>query len=210
MKRVVFVTSHYLNSDRKAGFHWLADAFWRAGWHVLFFTESVSWLSWLRRDIRFKYPLLQEAGRLIQVRDRLLSYVWLTPFHPVNLRNGLLNRMSAAVLSQYAKFPLGEAEAEIARADLFVFDSDHGLFLFDRFKKRNPHAHFVYRISDDIPMMRHHPMVLQNEERTWRRSSICSACRAITFMIGLRPATGDIAKTRLAQGSLRCAEHKPL
>jgi 2-beta-glucuronyltransferase len=165
MKRVVFVTSHYWDSRRKAGFHWLADAFWRAGWDVLFFTESISWLSWLRRDRRFSYPIFREANKLRAIRERMASYVWLTPFHPVNLRNGFLNRLSAPLLSFYGQFPAGEAEPKIAQADLFVFDSDHGLFLFDRFKKCNPRARFVYRVSDDIPMMGHHPMVLQNEER---------------------------------------------
>src|SRR5947207_15002227 len=100
MKRVVFVTSHYLESDRKAGFHWLAEAMWRAGWHVLFFTESVSWLSLLRRDPRCKYPLFRERHHLRRVRDRLASYVWLTPFHPINLRSSFLNRLSAGLLKR--------------------------------------------------------------------------------------------------------------
>ena len=174
MKRAVFVTNHYWDSHRKAGFHWLADAFWRAGWHVLFFSESISWVSWLRRDQRFTYPMFREAGWLRPVRDRMLSYVWLTPFHPVNFRNRLLNRLSAPLLSLYGKFPYTEAEAEIAKADLFVFDSDHGLFLFDRFKQQNPTARFVYRVSDDIPMLQHHPIVLQNEERVAPRFDLLS------------------------------------
>ena len=165
MKRVVFVTCHYLESDRKAGFHWLAEAMWRAGWHVTFFTESLSWISLLRRDERCKYPIWREAHRLRYVRERLASYVWLTPFHPINLRASLLNRLSAPVFRRYPRFSLGEAEVEIARADLFVFDSDHGLFLFDRFKQLNPKARFVYRVSDDIRMMRHHPVLPAQEDR---------------------------------------------
>jgi 2-beta-glucuronyltransferase len=172
MKRVVFITSHYLNSDRKAGFHWLADALWRRGWHVLFFTESLSWLSYLRRDARCRYAL--QPHRLCQVRERLASYVWLTPFHPINLRSGIVNRLSAPVLRLYPCFSFGEAEAEITRADLFVFDSDHGLFLVDRFKELNPHARFVYRVSDDIRMMRHHPIVPAQEDRVLDRFDLIS------------------------------------
>src|SRR6478752_2676852 len=114
MQRVVFVTSHYLNSDRKAGFHWLADALWRRGWHVLFFTESLSWLSYLRRDARCRHSLTPH--RLCPVRERMTSYVWLTPFHPINLRSRIVNRLSAPVLGLYPRFSLGEAEPEIARA----------------------------------------------------------------------------------------------
>jgi len=32
MKRVVLVSGHYFESRRRAGFHWLAEAYWRAGW----------------------------------------------------------------------------------------------------------------------------------------------------------------------------------
>ena len=176
MKRVVFVTSHYLNSDRKAGFHWLAESFWRAGWQVLFFTESISWLSLLRRrDPRCRQPILREANRLCPVRERMDSYVWLTPFHPINLRFAALNRLAEPVLKLYSRFSLGAAGPEIARADLVVFDSDHGLFLFDRFKELNPHARFVYRVSDDIRMMRHHPMVPAQEQRIVSRFDMISS-----------------------------------
>src|ERR1043166_6161772 len=148
---------------------------WRAGWHVLFFTESVSWLSLLRHDPRCKYPLFRERHRPPPVRERMSSYVWLTPFHPVNLRLRLLNRLSTALLQRYAGFSLGEAESEIARAALFFFDSDHGLFLVDRFKSLNPRARFVYRVSDDIHMMGHHPVLPAHEARIVERFDMISA-----------------------------------
>src|ERR1019366_6215502 len=110
MKRVVFVTSHYFDAKRKAGFHWLAEAFWRAGWHVVFFTESISWLSWLRRGDRCKDPVFRGARRLRYLRDRLASYVWMTPWHPINLRSDLLNQLSAPVLRLYGNFPIRDAE----------------------------------------------------------------------------------------------------
>ncbi len=61
MKRVVLITGHYWNSKRKAGFHWLADAFLRQGWEVVFFTAPpapLSLLSVIRRDYRLDYPVL--------------------------------------------------------------------------------------------------------------------------------------------------------
>lgn len=180
MKRVVFITSHYLRSDHKAGFHWLAEAFWRRGWHVTFFTESISWLSLLRRDERCKYPIVREAGRLLNVRDRLDSYVWLTPYHPVNLRFDIANRLAAPLLALYARFGLGEAEPAIAAADLFVFDSDHGLHLFGRIKEMNLRARYVYRVSDHIPMMRHHPLLPAQEERIVSQFDLVSV--PATFM----------------------------
>jgi len=180
MKRVVLVTSHYLECPLKAGFPYIAESFWRAGWHVLCLTESISWLTLARRrDPRCHYPIFRERNRLRYVRDRLASYVWLTPFHPINLRLPLLNRLSAPVLKLYPRFPLGEAEEEIAQADLFVFDSDHGLFLFDRFKELNPHARFVYRVSDDIRMLRHHPLLPAQEERIVPQFDLISAASSV-------------------------------
>ena len=166
MKRVVLVTCHYLNCPTKAGFPYIAESYWNAGWHVLMLTESISWLTLLRgKDPRCEFPIWRERNQLITMRDRLASYIWLTPFHPVNLRSRFANWLATPVLKQYANFSLGAAEAEIAKADLFVFDSDHGLFLFDRFKKLNPHARYAYRVSDDIRMMRHHPLLPAQEER---------------------------------------------
>ena len=180
MTRVVLVTSHYLNCPTKAGFPYIAESYWNAGWHVLCLTESISWLTLLRgRDPRCEFPIWRDANRLIYMRERLASYIWLTPFHPVNLRIGLLNRLCAPLLRLYPRFSLGEAEAEIARADLFVFDSDHGLFLFDRFKKLNPHARYVYRVSDDIRMMRHHPLLPAQEERVVPEFDLISAASSI-------------------------------
>ncbi len=165
MQRVVLVTNHYFGSDHKAGFHWLAESCWRAGHDVLFLTESLSWLSWLRRNERFGYRVLREANRVVRFRDRLTSYVWLTPFHPTNLRHVTLNRMSAVLWRHYGDLPMPGLSAANVQADHFIFDSDHGLFLFDRFRRANPRARFVYRVSDDIRMLGHHPIVAQQEDR---------------------------------------------
>src|SRR5262249_4030313 len=118
MKRVVLITAHYLESKRKSGFHWMADAFWRAGWDVLFFTESISWLSWLRSDPRFQYPIFRDANRLRLIRERLHSYVWFTPFHAGNLRWRLFNSLSRPLFRRYPDLPLKtEVTRKIARAD---------------------------------------------------------------------------------------------
>jgi 2-beta-glucuronyltransferase len=87
--------------------------------------------------------------------------------------------LTAPVLKLYSRFGLGAAEAEIAQADLFVFDSDHGLFLFDRFKQLNPGARFVYRVSDDIRMMRHNPLLPAQEELIAPRFDLVSAASSI-------------------------------
>ena len=159
-------------AQTKAGFHWLADAFWRNGWDVTFFTESLSWISWLRRDHRFAYSL--RANRLCQVRERLASFVWLTRWHPMNLRLAILNRLTKPWFAQYGKLPLHGMEPSIGGADLIVFDSTHGLLLFERFKQLNKTARFVYRVSDDLQLTKNHPILLDTEKRIVPRFDLVS------------------------------------
>ena len=163
MKRVVLLTGHYLRSDRKAGFHWLADAFVCRGHDVTFVTVAISWLSWLVRNYRMAYPVRREAGRCIRVRDRLSSYVWFTPYHPADLRCGLLNRLARPLFSQYGNLPLGRLHDILAAADLVVFESTPGLLLFDTVRRLASGARIVYRVSDDLRLLQVHPMVVEHE-----------------------------------------------
>jgi 2-beta-glucuronyltransferase len=164
MKRAILVTGHYWNSKRKAGFHWLADALERNGWEVVFFTAAISWLSVIRRDYRLAYPVLREANQLLQVREAMWSYVWFTPWHPANLRLEFLNRLSRPLFRLYSQLPLGEVESKIREADLIIFESTPGLLLFERFKHLNLNAKFIYRVSDDLRLLRNHSLVLETEQ----------------------------------------------
>ncbi|MBE9207136.1 glucuronosyltransferase [Nostoc sp. LEGE 06077] len=165
MKRVVLVTGHYWNSKRKAGFHWLAEAFWHQGWEVIFVTAALSWLSVIRRDYRLAYPVLQEANTLQPMRQNFWSYVWFTPWHPANLRSHLLNHLSRGLFNLYGQLPLGSVEPLFKETDLFIFESTPALLLFDRCKQLNPQAQFIYRVSDDLRLLRNHSVVLDTEER---------------------------------------------
>jgi len=162
---VVLVTGHYWYSKRRAGFHWLADAYHRLGWQVLFFTASVSWLSYLRRDHRTLYgSFWEQRNKLWQVGEDFYSYVWFTPFHPANLRSGLLNALSKPLFRTYGDLPLGPVEPFLRKANLFVFESTPGLLLLKRVKAINPKARYVYRVSDDLRLLKNHPLVLEAEE----------------------------------------------
>jgi 2-beta-glucuronyltransferase len=95
MHRVVLFSAHYMESKRRADPHFIANAYWRNGWDVVFFTVGISHISRLRRDHRFQYPIMAEANRLKSVKERLSSFVWFRPWHPINLRNSVLNRLSS-------------------------------------------------------------------------------------------------------------------
>ncbi len=181
MKRVLLVTGHYIESKRQAGFHWLADAYWRAGWEVVFFSAPISWLSWLRRDHRFNYPIRAEANRLRWVRQRLGSYVWFTRWHPCNLRSAIANNWTKAMFSRYGDMPLGQGESLVASADLIIFESTPAQLLFEQFKRINSHARYVYRVSDDLNLLRSHPIVLETERRNSSQYDLLSVPSQFIF-----------------------------
>jgi 2-beta-glucuronyltransferase len=164
-RRVVLVSGHYLGSKRRAGFHHLADAYWRAGWDVTFVTAPISFLSRLRRDYRFAYPVRAEANTFVTVRERLTSFVLMTPMHPVSLRSDLANRLAAPLFARYARSSLNRLESRLAEADLIVFEGSAALLLVDRIRKIAPKARLVYRASDDLRRLGLHPLILEAEAR---------------------------------------------
>ncbi len=164
MKRAVLLTGHYWASRRQAGFHWIARSLLDKGWEVLFFTAPFSWFSILRRDYRTQYPVYSERCRLIKKEERLWSFVWFTPWHPVNLRLRFLNKLSHNSFTGYGDFSLGEAKSFIENSSLFVFESNPVLFLVKRLKTMCPDTRMVYRVSDDLRLLGGHPSLIDMEK----------------------------------------------
>lgn len=164
-RRVVLFSGHYYGSHRRAGFHFLADAYHRMGWDVTFVTVALSWLSIVRKDLRMQYPVRSEAGQLREVAPGLNSFVLFTPYHPANLRLGALNQVSKPLFRRYGKRLPAPLEAAVAAADVLVFESTPGLLLVDRCRALNSCARYVYRVSDDLRLLESHPVVLEAEVR---------------------------------------------
>jgi 2-beta-glucuronyltransferase len=161
--RVILVSPAYLGSKRRTGFHHLAGAFWSLGWDVTFVTAPISFLSRLRRDYRFEYPVAAEANRLVPVRERMSSFVLMTRWQPGNLRTPLANRVSMQLFRRYAGVPLGSLEGRLQDADLVVFEGTAALLLVPRIRSLAPRARLIYRPSDDLRRLRVHPILLQAE-----------------------------------------------
>ncbi len=164
-KKITLITGHYLNSKRKAGFHWLADAYHKMGYEVLFITAPISWASKLKNDYRFEYPVIKEANRLLEKKPGLFSYVLFTFLHPFSLRNVWINRLFSPLVNLYKNINLGQAEQFIKASDVIIFECTAALLLFDQFKKLNPNAKFIYRVSDDLRLLGAHPRIIAEEIR---------------------------------------------
>ena len=165
-RRVILVSPAYLGSKRRIGFHHLARAYRNLGWDVVFVTAPISFLSRLRGDYRFEYPVREEANRLVHVDDRLASFVLMTRWHPGNLRLPSANRLSSELFRRYARVPLGALASLLPETELIVFEGTAALLLVPRFRELAPHARIVYRASDDLRRLPVHPLLLQAEEET--------------------------------------------
>jgi 2-beta-glucuronyltransferase len=162
--KVVLFSYHYFESKLRAGFHHLAQAYWELGWEVVFVTAPLSPLSRLVRDPRFAHPVRREANRCKPVRDRLTSYVLFTRVHPANLRVSLLNRLVGRLLVElYRRADLDVLEPELATADLVVFESTSAIALAPVVRRLAPHARLVYRVSDDLEILKLNPAVVEAE-----------------------------------------------
>ncbi len=166
MKRVVLLTLHYHGSMRRGGFHWLAEAYERLGWDVVFVTVYISRLTQLRgQDYRLQQTVLAEGNRAVPVRERFTSFVWLTGWHPMNLRLGWLNRATMGLFRLYGRLPLRGLRQLVESADMLIYESHAGLLLFDRFRKLNPSARTVYRVSDSLDVLDVHPVIRRAERQ---------------------------------------------
>jgi 2-beta-glucuronyltransferase len=161
--RVVLITGNYLRSDRKAGFHWLADAYARLGCEVTMMTVGMSWLSEIRRDHRTRYGLRHRRNQVLDRSGGIGSIVWFTPWHPGNLRLDILNRIATPLYRTYGARNLGESESILRSADVVVFDTGPGLMLVERVRSINPEALLLLRASDDLRAMKQHDVLLETD-----------------------------------------------
>ncbi len=173
-KKVTLITGHYIDSKRKAGFHWLAEAYLNLGYEVLFFTAPISYLSKINGDYKFQYPIKEEKGKLIKKRESLYSYIHFTPWHVANARGRILNKITAPLANFYENYRFTEAEKFIKTSEAIIFESTPGLLLFDKIKTINSKARFVYRVSDDLRLLGVHPVLITYESTILERFDLVS------------------------------------
>lgn len=159
--RIVFLSNHVLDSPRRAGFHWLADAFWKARWDVTFVTTGISFASRLRGDPRLasRYPW----GVPIELAPRLAMYIEPALVHPVQAAFPWLRRAAAVGMARYGRRLSDSLTAFVKSADLVVFESNASLMMFEAVRKSTD-ARLVYRVSDDVRVIRNSPLIRSAED----------------------------------------------
>ena len=163
---ITFISGHYYPSARRAGFHNLADAAYRMGYKVNFVTVGYSLLSYLRRDYRTRIRGIRaNLNRAVEIRPGFVSYVYATVWHPMTFLVPAVNRLTMSMMDGYGQGRLGALLPIVRETDIFVFESTPGLFLFRRFQRENPDAKMIYRVSDDVRILRStHPRLVELEQ----------------------------------------------
>jgi 2-beta-glucuronyltransferase len=164
--KVTLITYHHWKSKRRAGFHWLADAFYKLGYEVVFVTGAISLISKLKNDFRLEVPGKENFNKIIEEKEKFYTYTLYTNWHPVNMRYNFLNKLSYKLFSRYSKYFTDDKLIELVKdSDFYIFESFPGLFLFEPLKKINSKAKFIYRVSDDMRLLNPHPAVLDCESK---------------------------------------------
>ena len=166
MRKVIFVSYHHLLTQRKAGFHWLAESFAKKlSWDVLFVTAPISLISWLAGDHRTRYCTFRQNNTVIPVNNNVQRYIFFTMLHPCKTRYMILNYALAIISKVYGiRFP-SSLKIEINAADVIVFESTEALLLFEKVCRINPSAKKVYRVSDDLEIIGAPRYVINYEQK---------------------------------------------
>lgn len=162
---VVLLLSYHLYSQRRrGGMHWVCDALRRAGWQARFVTCDFSWITRLKGDRRTQFGEVVGLNRLEVIDDSLSVGVVATPFHQLGRARGIVHRLADRLTAAYP-WPAGGVVERFARgADLVIVESCGGLAMLDHVRRATD-APIVYRVSDNIEVVRPVPSLLAAEAR---------------------------------------------
>ncbi|SIT06316.1 2-beta-glucuronyltransferase [Roseivivax lentus] len=152
MKRALLLSTHLPWSDRRASFHWIAEALCGAGWQVDFATVGQSRLARLRGSGRHS-DCQPVAGRA-EVAPGLWHLFTPQLLHP--LRTGLspLDHGLGVVWRRASRKWVPILRPSLLRADVVIVESGAPLTLVPLLREIAPRVPIVYRVNDDLTGMR--------------------------------------------------------
>ena len=133
------------------------------GWEVYFVT-AVSQIDKIKGDYRFQYLSSLELNTVITEKEHFYSYIWFRWWRPMDLRHPWMNKITAPLFRTYGRQVIDDHLKDIIKtAELVIFESIPNIAFFPAFKKINPNARYVYRVSDNLHLANIHPAILDIE-----------------------------------------------
>ena len=155
-KKILFLSSHLYFSKKKVNFHHLANAAIKEGHDVTFLTVPNSLLSFIGDKHNF----------LIRLKSVLYAFKFFTHTNlKVSSYFSFLHqtpKLNLGIINNFF-FQIGYSISMKYKYDIIVFDSNVSLFLFDTLKFKNPYAKFIYRVSDDLVMLKQTSFLINKE-----------------------------------------------
>lgn len=140
-RRVLIVTGHHFaDSARKVDLHFMADALKARGDHVDFLVCRLSPISRFIRDGRYQEARRRPANRWVKLADGLEQFVWVAPFHPINLRSAVLNAISAPLFLRYGHLLPQAVKQRLGSYSHILIESGPSPLLATRLRKLAPRA----------------------------------------------------------------------
>jgi 2-beta-glucuronyltransferase len=163
--KIAAIFSYHLYAQRRRGsMHWICDSLRKAGWQVRFITCDFSLITRLKGDRRTEYGHIKGINQLERVDDSLSVGVVFTPWHPVGRAGSFFGRLANFATSRYP-WPFGQTIKRFAAgSDLVIVESCGGLLMLDQIKTVTE-APIVYRVSDNLRVVRPVPALLDAERR---------------------------------------------
>lgn len=149
MKKVVFLSWHYYNSKRKAGFHFLANALKNRKFKVVFITSVISLLTYLRKENKIYEREFNKNVLMPLTFDGVKSIINFSLFQPPISRPSVSLEFLAKIFFRLNKASI----TELCEADYVIFESLASIRFFQKIKAINPAAKLIYRMSDDMEAM---------------------------------------------------------
>lgn len=154
MKRAVLVTGHFAHQKRRPSFLWISDALQQMGWHVTLITVGYSWLSCLTSDKRLQsLPASPRVG-IHQVSERLTTVFGYAPIHPLSLRAPLADQLLRPLHDLFPAWWKPRLRPHLHSADLVLVESGAPLMLAPQLRDQTRQAQMIYRVNDDIRLLR--------------------------------------------------------
>lgn len=163
MKRLVFITGHFPRQKRRTSMLWVTDHLQAEGWHVTYITVGYSWLSWLKRDNRLAALGYTPKQGTTQISRTLTGIYGLSPWHPINWRNKVLNRLTEPLNRLYTAYWGRKLRAPLEQADVVICESGAPVLLSQQISRFARNATRIYRVSDDIRLLNAPKALLEAE-----------------------------------------------
>lgn len=148
------MTGHFPVQKRRGSLHWLSEGLRGKGLHVTDATLGYSWLSLLRGDRRLaaldQRPR-QGLHRLGPDHDALFHY---SPLHPFTTGRAAPDRWLRLLGDQFVAWWMPRLRPALAGADLIVVESGPQVLLAPALRAAAPQARLIYRVNDDLRLMR--------------------------------------------------------